>query len=224
MKRSISTISTIDDDNIFAKNIKIIVIGDGSTGKSTYVNYIKNMNDFKNYKFHKNYNPTDNFELNQIRLKTNMGSIIIDIWDTAGQENRDNLRNAYIKGSDGVLVFYDVSEKKTIDNVSKWLKQIKQIAPNIPVAVIGNKSDKFLDIQQTESVKIRECNLERDIGHKKIKNFIISIKNNSHIEFNITGWLSSSITIKENQGCYIGLEYVLSIICNKKINIIDNIL
>lgn len=216
MKRSISELS---DDIIFAKDIKIIVIGDGSTGKSSYVNFIKNMSEFKNYKFHKNYNPTDDFDLNQIRLKTNMGTIIIDLWDTAGQENRGNLRNAYIKGSDGVLVFYDVSEKKTIDNVSIWLKQIQQIAPNIPVAVIGNKSDKFDDIQQTTSVKIRECNLERDIGHKKIKNFLISIKNLSHLQFNMGGWLFSTIIVKENKGCLNGLEYVLSVICKNDISI-----
>ena len=217
MKRSASDTNI---EKIFAENIKIIVIGDGSTGKSSYVNYIKNLYQIKNYKFQKNYDPTDNFDLEQIKLETNKGSIIIDLWDTAGQENRGKLRNAYIRGADGILVFYDMSEKKTIDNVSTWLKQIQQIAPNIPVAVIGNKSDKFANIQLTESVKIRECNLQRDVGHNKIKNFLISIKNNTHIEFNITGWLSSTLTIQEEQGCLNGLEYVLSIIC--KNNIIIN--
>jgi small GTP-binding protein len=216
MKRSASESK---DDTIFADNIKIIVIGDGSTGKSTYVNYIKYLCQIKNYKFQKNYDPTDDFDLNQIKLETNKGSIIIDLWDTAGQENRGKLRKAYIKGSDGVLVFYDMSEKQTIDNVSTWLNQIQQIAPNVPVAVIGNKSDKFTDIKLSESVKIRECNLQRDVGHNQIKNFLISIKNNSHLEFNITGWLSSTLTIREEQGCLNGLEYILSNICKTNITI-----
>ena len=209
-----------NDDHILAENIKIIVIGDSSVGKSSYVNYINHINEIVNYKFQKEHDPTIDFDINFIKLKTNKGSIIIDFWDTAGQETRGNLRKAYIKGADGVLVFYDMTEKKTIDNVPNWLKQIQQLAPNAPVAVIGNKADKFADIKLSEGVKIRECNLQRDIGHNQIKNFLISIKNNTHIEFNTTGWISSTLTIEEKQGCLTGLEYVLSTIC--KTNIIIN--
>ena len=216
MKRSISN---IEDDQIIAQDIKIIVIGDSSTGKSSFVNYITKLTDIRNYKFQKNYDPTNNFDLNQISLDTNKGKIIIDLWDTAGQEKYGKLRNAYIKGADGVLVFYDISEKKTIENVPTWLKQIQQIAPNVPVAVIGNKSDKFGNIQLAENVKIRECNLKRDIGHSQIKNFLISIKNNTHLAFNITGFIFSTLTIQEEQGCLNGLEYVLSIICKNTITI-----
>jgi GTP-binding nuclear protein Ran len=217
MKRSHSEVD--EDKNVFADNIKIIVIGDGSTGKSSFVNLIKNQQDLTKYKYKKDYNPTHNFDLDRIKLNTNKGSIIIDLWDTAGQENYGKLRDAYIKGADGVLVFYDISEKKTIENVSNWLGQVKKIAPNIPVAVIGNKSDKFANIQQANSVKIRECNLQRDINHSKIKNYLISIKNNSHLEFNTSGWLFSTPNIEEITGCMIGLEYLLSTICDINIKI-----
>ena len=216
MKRSAPE---INNEKIYGDNIKIVLIGDGSTGKSSFVNYLKNLHQLINYKFQKNYNATDNFDLDQIKLNTNQGTIIIDLWDTAGQENRGKLRDAYLKGADGIIVFYDISEKKTIENVSTWLEQIKKITPNKPVAVIGNKSDKFANIQLAESVKIRECNLQRDVGHTRIKNFIISIKNNTHLEFNISGWLSSTLTIEEKHGCVNGLEYILSTIFNNNISI-----
>ena len=148
MKRSSSS-SSSSAEICSTTNKKIIILGDGCTGKSTYLNYIKSLGDLPNYKYTKLYNATDNFNLMRLKLDTNHGSIMLDIWDTAGQEQYNEIRDAYIIGAHACLVFYDISEKKTIDNVQKWLEQIKKLAPNIPVAVIGNKSDKFANIQQS---------------------------------------------------------------------------
>ena len=126
------------------------------------------------------------------------------------------LRDAYLKGADGILLLYDVTESTTASNIPKWLEQIKKVAPNVPVAVLGNKSDKFQNLQQSELVKLRDCNLQRDVGHTQIKNFLISIKENTHLEF-ISSFWSSNVTVKENQNCLIGLEYVLSNIFNQSI-------
>ena len=199
--------------------IKIVLLGDGCIGKSTFFDKLNNLNDSE-YTFAKKYKATDNFDFSRIKINTNKGIKVIDLWDTAGQENRGGmLRDAYLKGAEAVLLLYDVSQSKTSENIPKWLDQIKRITPNIPVAVLGNKSDTFDNLQQSESVKLRECNLQRDIGHKKIKNFLISIKENTHLEFITSSW-SSSVTIKENEGCMIGLEYILSNIFNQTITLI----
>ena len=115
-------------------------------------------------------------------------------------------------------MLYDISEHSTIINISKWLDQIKKVCGKIPVSVIGNKCDKFQDLQQTEAVKLRECNLARDIGHTSIKNFLISIKEDTHVESSSSYW-SSKINIVEKPGCMIGLEYVLSNILKQVINL-----
>jgi len=204
------------NENVFENVNKIVLLGDGCIGKSTFFNKLINLND-KNYRFPKNYKATDSFDFDRININTLNGDITIDLWDTAGQENRGGkLRDAYLKGADGVLLLYDVSEKKTIENIPKWLGQIKNIAPNVPVAVLGNKSDKFDNLQQSELVKIRECNLQRDVGHKNIKNFLISIKENTHLEFTTSFW-SSNVTINEKPNCLIGLEYLLSNIYSQPI-------
>ena len=198
---------------------KIVLLGDGCNGKSTFFNKLTNLND-ENYRFPKKYQATDNFDFDRVNLKINAGSTTIDLWDTAGQENRGGkLRDAYLKGADGILLLYDVSEKRTIENIPMWLEQIKTTAPNVPVAVLGNKADKFDNLQQSEMVKLRECNLYRDIGHKNIKNFLISIKENTHLEFTSSFW-SSAITVKEESSCLIGLEYLLSNIYGQTVTII----
>tara|TARA_B110000908_G_C10240215_1_gene445648 strand:- start:1462 stop:2112 length:651 start_codon:yes stop_codon:yes gene_type:complete len=186
---------------------KIVLLGDGCIGKSTFFNKMDNLNNDE-YRFPKKYKATDNFDFNRIVINTNKGIATIDLWDTAGQENRGGkLRDAYLKGADGVLLLYDVTERKTKENVEKWLQQIKKISPNIPVAVCGNKSDKFKNLQQSDSVKIRDCNLQSTFGCKKIKNFLISIKEDTHIEFT-DSWFSGT-NISEKEGSLVGLEYIL---------------
>ena len=136
------------------------------------------------------------------------------MWDTAGQENRGGkLRDAYLKGADAVLLLYDVTERKTKENILDWIKQIKNVAPDVPVAVLGNKSDKFKDLQQSESVKLRDCTLQSTYGNKNIRNFLISIKNDTHLDFTSSFW-SSAISIEEKQGCLVGLEYVMDCMLN----------
>jgi small GTP-binding protein len=188
---------------------KIVLIGDGGIGKSTLFQKICNLTN-EEYRFDKKYKATDNFDFNRINLSTSNGEVIIDLWDTAGQENKGGkLRDAYLKGADGVLLLYDISEKTSIDNITTWLKQINKVCPNIYVSVIGNKSDKLNELQQCESVKLRECNLIRDLGHSNVKNFLISIKNDTFIDSKSTFW-SSTITYEIKQGCLVGLEYILS--------------
>jgi small GTP-binding protein len=173
------------------------------------------------YTFDKRYKATDEFNFTRIKIKTSIGDIVIDLWDTAGQESRGGkLRDAYLKGADGVLLFYDVSEKKSAANIPEWLSQVKRVVSNIPVAVLGNKSDKLADLTQCESVKLRECNLQRDLGHSQVKNFLISIKNDTHIVSNSSFW-SSKVTFDVNQSCLVGLEYILSNLYNDTVKIID---
>ena len=197
---------------------KIVLLGDGCIGKSTLFHKLNNLDD--NYRFNKKYKATDNFDFNRITIKTTSGTVVVDLWDTAGQENRGGmLRDAYLKGADGVLLLYDVTESKTKDNINKWLTQIKKISPQVPVAVMGNKSDKFRSLQQSESVKLRECNLQSTYGFHMVKNFLISIKENTHIEFTSSYWSGSNIEEKDN--CLVGLEYILSKLVSQDVEIVQ---
>lgn len=199
--------------------VKIVLLGDGCIGKSTFFNKLSNLTDSE-YQFQKKYKATDNFDFNRLNIETNKGTKIVDLWDTAGQENRGGqLRDAYLKGADGILLMYDVTEKKTIENITKWLDQIKKVCPNVPVAVIGNKADLFKDLQQSESVKLRECNLQRDVGHKLIRNFLISIKEDTHIESVTSGFYNVKTSFKEVEGCMCGLEYILYVLSSVDVKI-----
>ena len=196
--------------NVNGEPKKIVLFGEGSIGKSTLFHKLNNLTDL-DYQFPKTYKATDNFDLGRLRLATNIGIVQVDLWDTAGQETRGGLiRDAYLKGADGVLLLYDLSNSDTVSNLSQWLDQIRKITPNIPVAVLGNKSDKYDDLQQRTMVKLRVKNLSKDIGHKSIDNFLISIKEDTHID---------PTSGKEKPGCLVGLEFILTKLFNQTIKL-----
>jgi len=68
--------------------------------------------------------------------------IKIQIWDTAGQEAFKSITRSYYRGAVGALVVYDVTSRKSFDNVAKWLEEIKNYASDkIVVTIVGNKAD-----------------------------------------------------------------------------------
>ena len=77
------------------------------------------------------------------------------IWDTAGQERYRAITSAYYRGALGALLVYDVTKPTTFDNVSRWLKELRDHADaNIVIMLIGNKTDlKHLRAVATEDAQ-----------------------------------------------------------------------
>lgn len=66
----------------------------------------------------------------------------LQIWDTAGQERFKTITSSYYRGAHGVIVVYDVNDRKSFKNVEKWIKDIECYgSENISKVLVGNKSD-----------------------------------------------------------------------------------
>ena len=75
-------------------------------------------------------------------------NIRIQIWDTAGQEAYRSITRSYYKNSTCVFIVYDITDKKTFDDVDIWLRDCREICfKNVLIYLIGNKSD-LEDIRQ----------------------------------------------------------------------------
>ena len=78
----------------------------------------------------------------------------IELWDTAGQERLRSIPKKYYSKGDGFFLLFDVTDRKSFDDISGWIKDIRQTRgssgeqdfekkPNDEVLVlIGNKIDK----------------------------------------------------------------------------------
>ena len=48
----------------------------------------------------------------------------------------------YFRGSNAVIVVYDITRQKTFDDAKNWVKELGAHAPeDVVIAVTGNKSD-----------------------------------------------------------------------------------
>ena len=114
---------------------KICVIGDGAVGKTSFCKKLFNNG------FNSKYIPTLGVEIYPILIKTNYGNILVNLWDTAGQEKFGGLRDGWYLGSKAFIIMFDVSSKSSYKNIQKWYDSIMRICPNILVVLCGNKTD-----------------------------------------------------------------------------------
>jgi len=75
-------------------------------------------------------------------IQVDAKTIKAQIWDTAGQERYRAITSAYYRGAVGALLGYDISKHQTYENVTRWLKELRDHADsNIVIMLVGNKSD-----------------------------------------------------------------------------------
>ena len=156
------------------KRLKICIGGDGGVGKTSYFKALMGLNDIK-YKHERSYNATPLNQYNLIILKVNTesnGEIILDIWDTAGQEFKDgDLRDSFLANADGAVILYDIQNANTRHNINQWLDRIRKICgENIPAVIVGNKMDK---VKKNRENIVREC---RFTSLTNIKTMLFSVK------------------------------------------------
>ncbi|XP_020697235.1 GTP-binding nuclear protein Ran1-like [Dendrobium catenatum] len=81
-------------------NFKLVIVGDGGTGKTTFVKR------HLTGEFEKKYEPTIGVEVHPLDFHTNCGKIRFYCWDTAGQEKFGGLRDGYyIHGQCAIIMF-----------------------------------------------------------------------------------------------------------------------
>ena len=130
-------------------NYKFVLIGNSGAGKTSFFRklstgefYEKNISTIGVEK--------KTFELNLDILndegKTEKKSFVIGLFDTAGQEKFRAITHNYYKGSDGILLIYDIDDKSSFESIEMWIESIRQNMGSNDVSkyamvLIGNKSD-----------------------------------------------------------------------------------
>ena len=100
--------------------LKILTLGDTTVGKSSIVLR------FSEDKFDDNQFATIGIDFKTKYIKLDKFSVKVLIWDTAGQEKFQNIAKQYYKGANGVLLIYDISNRKSFERIDFWLKELKE--------------------------------------------------------------------------------------------------
>lgn len=124
--------SKLNPDFVF----KLLLIGDSDTGKSSMLlRYRKN-------KFEPSFITTIGIDFAVKYSVIDNKKIKTQIWDTAGQERFRTITTAYYRGSHGVILVYDITNRKTFESVTNWMTQLsKHSHKDVIIYLVGNKCD-----------------------------------------------------------------------------------
>ncbi|CAD6581445.1 MAG: Ras GTPase ras2 [Cyphobasidiales sp. Tagirdzhanova-0007] len=116
---------------------KLVVLGDGGVGKTALTIQLC-LNHFI-----ESYDPTIEDSYRKHAVIDNE-PCLIEILDTAGQEEYTALRDQWIREGDGFLIVYSITSRATFDRVEKFRHQILRVKDSsaVPIIVVGNKQDQ----------------------------------------------------------------------------------
>ena len=124
---------------------KFIIIGASGVGKTAI---LKRLIDGT---FTEESQSTIGVEFDSTMLTVENKKVKLQIWDTAGQERFRSISKAYYRNAVGVILVFDLTERKSFDDLSTWLNDVHTLCdPNAVIQLIGNKSD--LDSSRTVSL------------------------------------------------------------------------
>jgi GTP-binding nuclear protein Ran len=124
--------------------------------------------------FEKRYVATRGVEVYPMQFSTNLGTIIFNVWDTAGQEKFGGLRDGYYIQGQCAIIMFDVTSRVTYKNVPNWHRDITRVCENIPIVLCGNKVEV-----KDRKVKAKQITFHRK---KNLQYYEISAKVNYNFE------------------------------------------
>ena len=147
---------------------KLILVGDGGTGKTTFVKR------HLTGEFEKRYIATVGVDVHPLNFHTNCGLVCFNCWDTAGQEKFGGLRDGYYIQGNCAIIMFDVTSRNTYRSVPNWYRDIVRVCDVIPMVLVGNKVDA-----PDRAVKAKMITFHRKKG---LQYYDISAKTNYNFE------------------------------------------
>lgn len=139
---------------------KVIIIGDPTVGKTSFVHR------YVNDSFRRDYKMTIgvDFALKVIRWSDKC-NIKLQLWDIAGQERFTSMTRVYYKDAHACIVMFDLEQKMTFQNAVRWKKDLDskcQLADGslVPCLLLANKCD--LGHRAVEQDEVEEMCKEHD--------------------------------------------------------------
>lgn len=121
----------------YGHEYRIVVVGAGGVGKSALtVRFIQG-------NFVEKYDPTIEDSYRK-QVAVDGVACLLDIMDTAGQEEYSALRDQYMKTGQGFILAYSITSGISFETAHKLRMQIlriKEDAQDIPIMLVGNKVD-----------------------------------------------------------------------------------
>jgi len=174
-----SRIKSPDEDK-FGADIKLIIIGNSSTGKTSIVNQ------FINKKFSKEYSATIASDFQYKLLKIGNLTYRIQFWDLAGQDKSQTYIGLFCRDIHGIIICCSCDDPKSREDTIEWKNSLNDLKENwVPIILCENKCDVLGDTDD-DYLKDVESLKKFAEDNNFLTAYRVSAKNNYNIDDMIT--------------------------------------
>ncbi|KAI9015664.1 ras family-domain-containing protein [Phycomyces nitens] len=118
------------------RKYKLVFLGEQSVGKTSLITR------FMYDTFDNTYQATIGIDFLSKTMYLEDKTVRLQLWDTAGQERFRSLIPSYIRDSSVAVIVYDISNRDSFLNTSKWIDDVRAERGNEAIVVlVGNKTD-----------------------------------------------------------------------------------
>lgn len=130
-------------NKLYDATYKVVIFGDAGTGKTTLTHrFLTNL-----FKSDSTMTIGVDFEVKSLEVEDKR--VKLQIWDFGGEERFRFLLPTYVRGANGALFMYDVTNYSSLAHIDDWLvvirKEIKVEQDQFPIIVVGGKADLIDD-------------------------------------------------------------------------------
>ncbi|KAI9477836.1 MAG: ras family-domain-containing protein [Benjaminiella poitrasii] len=152
------------------KKFKLVFLGEQSVGKTSLITR------FMYDTFDNTYQATIGIDFLSKTMYLDDRTIRLQLWDTAGQERFRSLIPSYIRDSSVCVVVYDITNRNSFMNTSKWIDDVRaERGHDVIIVLVGNKTD----LNDKRQVTVEE-------GEKKAKEYnVMFIETSAKAGYNV---------------------------------------
>ena len=136
------------------KDLKIIIVGNSFTGKTSLVNrYIYN-------KFAQTYSITIGSQFSYKIYKKDDVIYRVQFWDIAGQDKNPETTRIFCQNTKGIILCCEVNKPESRDDTIKWKESIEKNIDieKIPIILIENKCDLLGEDENAYNKDLNQLN------------------------------------------------------------------
>ena len=112
---------------------KIVIIGDKGVGKSAIIKM------FTEKQLSEEYEETIMGEVFPFYSQWGEKQFNFIIYETSSEEEFKKLSHCVWKDSSWIILVYEVTNKKTYENIDSWIEELKTYAEDAKIILVGNK-------------------------------------------------------------------------------------
>ncbi len=183
------------------QRIKIALLGNEGVGKTSIISQLVD----------NRYNAKTNTTVGAMFVNKEFTveghKVDLQIWDTAGQERFRTIASIYFRDAHGVMLVYDITNRKSYDDLNFWFNEIyAKCEKSVVVTIVGNKCDMpNNEVTNEEAIKFAQSHKSKHLlvsaktGQNIGDAFEVLLRdiNNSEVMVDINKKIKTSVAVKK---------------------------